>query len=717
MKTMLRVIFLSLLCVPHFLRAQCPVVNFGPDTTICSGSSIILNAGNSGATYLWSNGSADSQLEAFSEGEYSVEVTLNGCVARDTIYVWQQPVIQADFFYMQTGSCSPFVTQFTELAQACNASIIEWSWNFGDGAISSSANPVHSYATTGNYVVTLMVTSDKGAVYTTQQTVTITGTMSPVINLGNDINLCFGNELTLNAQNGGATYAWNTGEITQSINVIDGGSYSVSVTKNGCSSADTINVVSVPSLWSDFNYQKVSGCMPVKYQFTDISTACETTITSWFWEFGDGTTSTQRNPEHEFTSPAQFNAKLTVTDNLGNSIRRSKKLTVESSTLTVNLGSDTTVCFGTSLILDAGTAGATYLWSTGETTQQISILDDGEYSVSVNSEGCIKKDTMRLYTSASASNKWSYKKGNECLPVQVSFYDSSLAFCGQSVDYWYWDFGDGTNSTEQNPVHSFTSADSFVVKLTITTTSGSMSTTSKKIGIGNTSFTVKLPAELKICSGSALTVDAGVPDAEYTWSPSSGIDDVHARVTTVKPMINGWYYVDVKKCMLSVVDSVYIIADSIFKPQITQTANTLTATVADDYEWYRNDVKIDQANGKTFRIDREGYYTVKIMNKSGCERMSDPKYFMPFSGKEKAPDLVRVKCSPNPSNGQFNILVSEVPDKPAKMTVYDKYGRVLHTSFVTGNVTELNLHKHAKGLYYVEVNMNNKKNILPVVIQ
>jgi PKD repeat protein len=717
MKTMLRVIFLSLLCVPHFLVAQCPVVNFGPDTLVCAGTSITLDAQNPGATYLWSDGSTTPQLESYFEGEYSVEVTLNGCVARDTIYVSQRPVIQADFFYLQTSSCSPFVTQFTQLAQACSASIIEWSWNFGDGSVSTYPNPVHSYASPGDYIVTLMVKSSKGAIYTTQQAVTISGTISPVVNLGNDINLCFGNELILNAQNNGCLYSWNTGEGTQSITVADGGAYSVTVTKNGCSKADTINVVSVPAIWSDFTFQKVSGCMPVKYKFTDNSTACQSTITGWLWEFGDGTTSTQKNPEHDFTTQAQFNVKLTVTDNLGNSIRRSKKVTVEPSIITVNIGSDTTICFGSSLILDAGVTGATYLWSTGETTQQISILDDGEYSVTVNSGGCTAKDTMRLNTSASASNRWSYTKGIECLPVQVNFQDSSSAFCGQAVEHWNWDFGDGTYSTEQHPVHDFISADSFVVKLTITTTSGSMSTATKKIGIGNALHAVDIPSELKVCTGEALTIDAGVAGAEYTWSPSFGVSDVHTRVTSIKPMINSWYYVDVKKCMVDVIDSVYVIVDSIWKPEITQSLNVLMATAASDYEWYRNDVKIEQANNKTLRMDREGFYSVKIINKSGCERMSDPKFFMPFSGKEKEPQLVRVKCSPNPSNGRLNVLISDLSDKPAKLTVYDSYGRVLHTSYITGNVTPLNMVKHAKGLYYVEVNINNKKNIVSVVLQ
>ena len=77
-------------------------------------------------------------------------------------------------------------------------------------------------------------------------------------------------------------------------------------------------------------------------------------------------------------------------------------------------------------------------------------------------------------------------KGARMFPVQVTFSDSSVAFCDQAIESWYWDFGDGTFSTEQHPVHGFTSADSFLVKLTVTTTSGSRFNNNKKIGIGNT---------------------------------------------------------------------------------------------------------------------------------------------------------------------------------------------------------------------------------------
>ncbi|RYE17121.1 MAG: PKD domain-containing protein [Sphingobacteriales bacterium] len=717
MKTMLRVFFLSLLCAPFLVKAQCPVVSFGPDTLVCVGTAITLDAGNPGATYSWSDGSTTQQLETFFEGEYWVDVTLNGCTVSDTIYVAQGPVIQADFSYLQQGSCAPFVTSFTEFAQACSAGIISWSWDFGDGATSVARNPAHTYALPGDYVVSLTVMSNKGASYTAQQTINIIGSVPPAVNLGSDINLCLGNELILNAGNAGAIYNWSTGETTQSISVADGGLYRVTVTKDGCSAEDSINVISVPSLWSDFAFEKISGCIPVKYKFTDNSTACESTITNWYWEFGDGTTSTLKNPEHEFNSEAQFLVRLTVTDNNGNSIRRGKRITVTASTLSINLGADTVICFGSTLTLDPGITGATYWWNTGETTQQITVADEGDYALTITSGGCVAKDTVKVHTSASALNKWSYVKGAACLPVQVNFSDSSLAFCGQAIQSWLWEFGDGTTSNQQNPVHNFLTVDSFLVKLTVTTTSGASTTTAKRIGTSNTIHTVDIPSTLKVCTGESLQIDAGVADAEYTWTPTFGVNDIHSQVATVKPMLNAWYYVDVTKCMVTASDSVFIVVDSIDKPAIVQHDNTLTSETAHAYEWYFEGRKISNANAKTLRIDKQGNYTVKVFNESGCERMSDAKFFMPVSGKEKVADIIRIKCSPNPARGLVHVLLSELPEKPAKLAVYDRYGRIMVHMIIKGHVTPVDLSRAAKGVYYVEVNINNKKRLVPIVLQ
>ena len=64
--------------------------------------------------------------------------------------------------------------------------------------------------------------------------------------------------------------------------------------------------------------------------------------------------------------------------------------------LEVNLGNDTTLTYGTSFTLDAGNPGASYLWSTGEITQSITIDTSGTYWVSVEKYGCSDTDTILI---------------------------------------------------------------------------------------------------------------------------------------------------------------------------------------------------------------------------------------------------------------------------------------------------------------------------------
>lgn len=716
MKSTLPVFFLALFCSPLMLKAQCPVVDLGPDTVICVGTSITLNAENNGASYSWSDGSTGASMQTFFEGEYFVHVTRDGCTVSDTIYVQHGAVIYADFSYVQSTSCSPFTTTFTEYSQACNGSVVEWTWDFGDGNTSTSRNPVHDYAATGNYTVTLIVKKNSGAVYSTQQVVAITGNMTPAVNLGNDISLCEGTNAVISAGNPGASFLWNTGETTSAITVFDAGEYSVAVTKDGCTAHDTVTANSVPELWSDFTSAKVSDCLPVTYQFEDKSTACESTITDWFWEFGDGSTSTDQNPQHPFQNDGQYIVKLTVFDNFGNSIRRSKKITVTSTTVSVDLGNDTTICFGSSLTLDAGNPGYTYLWSNGQTTPQITVWDDGNYSVTIQKNGCVAKDTISVTTSASVTTRWNFSKSGDCLPVTVSFTDSSEVYCGQTISSWHWDFGDGTTSSEQHPVHIYQTADSFLVRLTVTSSNGSVSGRSQIIGITNTPPVPDLPQEVTVCANQTFTLDAGVEGAEYAWTPVSQVSDATIQDPVIKPSSSTWISVTVRKCQTDVTDSIYVIVDSLNKPGVIQQGNMLQAGPAAAYEWYRDGQKIANASQSTLRMDRQGYYSVKIFNASGCSRQSDPLFFMPRSRTEKDDDVV-VRCSPNPSHGAFNILLSRTPEKGAEVRIHDLYGKVLFHLQLRDHVTPLNMHGKAKGLYFAEISIDNKKRILPIILQ
>ncbi len=147
------------------------IVDLGPNGTICSGGTTILDAGNPGSTYLWSDLSTNQTLNVSSSGTYWVTVTNATCSGSDTIQI-NLSTATPDFNVADTVGCSPLITHFTDLSVASSA-ISARLWNFGDGGISTLQNPNHQYTASGNYTVTLNITTADGCIESISKTVNI----------------------------------------------------------------------------------------------------------------------------------------------------------------------------------------------------------------------------------------------------------------------------------------------------------------------------------------------------------------------------------------------------------------------------------------------------------------------------------------------------------------------------------------------------------------
>ena len=142
----------------------------------------------------------------------------------------------------------------------------------------------------------------------------------------------------------------------------------------------------------------------------------------------------------------------------------------DSTTIIVNplpsfdLGAGGIICEGT--MLDAENPGSEYSWNTGATSQTIFVEESGTYYVEViTPEGCENNDTVDVtiiplpvasYTTFSAS------------PLTLEFISSEIG-----ISTWYWDFGDGTYSFIENPIHTFPYADDWDITLVVTNDCGS----------------------------------------------------------------------------------------------------------------------------------------------------------------------------------------------------------------------------------------------------
>ncbi len=301
-----------------------PLLNLGPDTTICPNNTLQLHAGNSYLTYLWNNGSTDSLLTVNGPGQYWVNVTDScGNLMKDTINISPSTVVPI--------SIGPDRTK-------CNTDTIQL--NAPSGFMNYNWSPAYQInsQTAQNVVVNPLMDT----VYTIRaektpgcfafDTVRITVYQSPPVNLGTDRSICTGDSLVLDAGPGFTQFNWNTGGMTQQLTVKTAGQYWVTAsTAQGCISRDTFRLISVHAL-------------PV-----------------------------------------------------------------------VTLNADTSLCTGSSRVLDAGAGFSSYAWNTGAATRTITVSGTGIFGVNViDLNGCKGSDTTII---------------NKILPLPAGFLFADTAIC------------------------------------------------------------------------------------------------------------------------------------------------------------------------------------------------------------------------------------------------------------------------------------------------
>ncbi len=143
--------------------AGATAINLGNDTTLCTGSTLVLSAGSSSYQYAWSTGDVDSMITVSSGGTYWLTVTNGNCVTSDTIVISDTVCIPPVIFSADdTAICEKFCVNFSDSSQN-NATA--WMWLFPGGVPSSSTlqNPGSvCYSNAGTYDVTLITTSPFG---------------------------------------------------------------------------------------------------------------------------------------------------------------------------------------------------------------------------------------------------------------------------------------------------------------------------------------------------------------------------------------------------------------------------------------------------------------------------------------------------------------------------------------------------------------------------
>lgn len=214
--------------------------------------------------------------------------------------------------------------------------------------------------------------------------------------------------------------------------------------------------------------------------FTDTSTST-LPIVSWDWDFGDGSPhSYVQNPSHVYTKAGLFSVTLTVFDG---SVYDTRTI---PDFITVNMVAnfiaqnnagiaDLTVSFF-DISLGEPTA---WDWDFGDGSPvshdqnpSHTYTDTGTYTITLTVDGTTGSDSTILVITAIMVGRFRGSPRLGYNPLVVYFRDKSTG--SPSPVAWLWNFGDGQISTEQNPVHQYTSADTYTVTLTITNANSSL---------------------------------------------------------------------------------------------------------------------------------------------------------------------------------------------------------------------------------------------------
>lgn len=167
--------------VAVIIRAN-PVVDLGRDTSICNGGTLVLDAGEDGIQYSWSNGETTRTIVAGNPGTYVAFVTNSeGCTLSDTMTL----SMSGEFPAIQGISINNNGHRTFNFAAVSPENVLTFDWDFGDGSPHSNiAAPTHTYPDDDNYIVVLNMTSSCGGRSDTTS-VHIVGIDQ--LNIGNDM--------------------------------------------------------------------------------------------------------------------------------------------------------------------------------------------------------------------------------------------------------------------------------------------------------------------------------------------------------------------------------------------------------------------------------------------------------------------------------------------------------------------------------------------------
>jgi PKD repeat protein len=596
-----------------------PVANAAQPYTMRFNAAASYDPDGSIASYAWSFGDGDQsgtgQIAEYSYpavGNYTVTLTVtdnDGNIGRGSATFEitnaapdpNQPPTAS--FTVSTGS-TDFERLFSAAASSdTDGSIISYRWDFGDGITGEGMSMAHTFDTAGDYVVTLIVSDNDGSVGTSSTTIRITEpkkkNFPPTASLkaklkhgGVDLAVEFDASESIDTDGSIASFAWEFGDGTTSNNpaIVHtyalAGNYTATLTiqdDQGASASASINLTlsdpeapenRAPS--ASFAATQNSTAGPYVMRFDGSSSSdSDGDIATHNWDFGDGSTASGANINHDYGEPGTYSVTLTVIDNQGTFGTSSTSITLTepqaaaelppaaSFTAMPSQAGPFSMEFDGSSSVDADGSIVSYSWDFGDGTSQQGDKVSHTYSQAGNySVKLFVTDDQDHTGSATASVTLIDPKKNseptasfivsplrDVSPVAVQLDASGSFDLDGAIGQYLWDFGDGRGGSGKTTSHEYDASGSYIVSLTITDNAGATNSKADTIDVR-----FDLPEFLDLArvgssqvrsyaeyQGDVLLLESegsiGIAEEDafgYVYSPLTGDGEVVARVVSME---------------------------------------------------------------------------------------------------------------------------------------------------------------------------------------
>jgi len=424
----------------------------------------------------------------------SLTITENGCSASTSQNISINPLPISEIAQLPDQCLNN--NEFRFRYSGPNDNIEEYNWDFGDGNGSTLANPTHRYNNSGRRIIQLGVIDENGCLAIGTDTVEVFDEPTADFTMDNGCireKISFENLSSTPPTTRIERNEWNYGDGTVSIQINPSHRYQTSgnfrvslrvITEDGCTDTTSSTVQIFPTPDADFETDHV--CLGDTTTFVDLSTLDALNndeIVSWAWDFGDGRRGGNLDSViHNYNATGSYQVNLRVESNNGCADSITKDITIFPSNQPIQ-GIGDTVCFGESALLtiDSVATGSRVDWYNTDTSSfpfftgltlvtEPLLLNQNFFVESTSPQGCISaRATVRANVIPRATGQIVVSDTVVEIPNAIVNFRLAGNVLGEEFS---WSFGDGEQSTSDQPAHQYQFPGKYNVNLQVIDVNG-----------------------------------------------------------------------------------------------------------------------------------------------------------------------------------------------------------------------------------------------------